>query len=63
MVEVNWIRLGKEIGAMPNGIAVLRVLQAHGLYDFRTHRTPSEGGGINQICSIDTVIHYAHTEK
>ena len=56
--SINWIRLGKEIANMPNGIAVLRLLQAHGL----THLVVLEGG-ITQSNSIEMTIDYAHKEK
>lgn len=55
----NWIQLAKEIAQMPNGIAVLRVLQAHGL----THVVTIGNDGIRQSNSIDGVIDYAHRER
>lgn len=69
MSSINWIRLGKELAAMPNGIAVLRVLQAHGvtsLVTYNTTRTPTDIGEnkhVHQSCSINMVIDYAHKER
>jgi hypothetical protein len=60
MSEINWIRLGKEIAQMPNGIAVLRVLEAHGVRHFVRF---SESGSVSNSCSIEMVIDYAHKEK
>lgn len=64
MTEINWVRLGKEIGQMPNGIAMLRVLQAHGvghLVKFQPSGNVGDGP-VKQSCSIDMVIDYAHRE-
>lgn len=54
-IETNWIKLGKEIGSINNGIAILRVLQAHGLSHLLN--------GNRQQCSIEMLIDYAHKEK
>lgn len=60
MSEINWLRIGKEIANMPNGFAVLRVLQAHGVEHLVKF---NEGGGVRQSCTIETVLNYAHTER
>lgn len=57
--EINWIRLVKEIGSIPNGIAVLRILQAHGL----THLVNLNHNGIRQSNSIEDTIDRAHKEN
>ena len=61
MAEINWIRLGKEIASMPNGIAVLRVVQAHGITHFA--RFVAEQSNVKASCTIEMVIDYAHKER
>lgn len=60
MAEINWIRLGKEIASMPNGIAVLRVLQAHEISYFTQFKSDNS---VSKSCTIEMVIDYAHREK
>lgn len=60
MPEINWIRMGQEIAQTPGGVALLRVLQAHGVTHLARF-TISED--IKQSCTIDMVIDYAHKEK
>lgn len=55
MPEINWIRIGEEIGKMQGGIATLRVLQAHKISRFES--------GAGQSCTIDMVIDYAYEAK
>lgn len=60
--EINWIRMGKEIAQMHGGVAVLRVIQAHGVTHLIKFSDPP-GTGIGQSCSIEMVCDYAHKEK
>ena len=60
MAEVNWICLGKELAKAPNGLAILRALQGHGITHLVKYDTM---GVIAQSCSIEMVIDYVHKEK
>jgi hypothetical protein len=47
-VGYKTLEAAKEIAKMPNGLAVLRVLQAHGIDEMRTSTW--------EICSIERLI-------
>jgi len=57
--EINWIKLGKEIANVQNGIAVLRMLEAHGVTHLMKF-ADSPGIGMGHRASIETLINYVH---
>lgn len=61
MPEINWTRVGKEIADLRGGIAVLRLLQAHGITHFV--KFSPDSSGIKQSCTIEMVVDYAHKER
>lgn len=58
-VSVDWSLLAVEIGDVPGGLAVLRLLQAHGL-DTLMRR---EDGEVKASCSIEYLVHTVHSER
>lgn len=61
-MEINWIRLGKEVAQTQNGFAILRLLQSHGITHFVQVNQPA-GTGFGPSCTVEMVIDYAHKEK
>lgn len=55
--EIDWLQMAKELKAMSNGIAVLRVLQAHGVTHLVKFKEPGDSGlVVKQSNSIESVI-------
>ncbi len=56
---INWDLMAEEIGDIPGGVAVLRILQAHGLNTLMRR----EGDDVLGSNDIDHFVHTIHIIK
>ncbi len=58
-ISIDGDLMAEEIGDIPGGVAVLRILQAHGLNTLMRR----EGGNIIESNGIDNFVHTIHIIK